>query len=71
MSLSHLIFSFKDFVSSRFSLLTKFLLFNILQDGHEICFVGDESYRELSKFDPEGEKLLDRYIKKDEERKAN
>ncbi|CAH0390606.1 unnamed protein product [Bemisia tabaci] len=40
-------------------------------DGHEICFVGDESYRELSKFDPEGEKLLDRYIKKDEERKAN
>ncbi|XP_063239146.1 glyoxalase domain-containing protein 4 [Bacillus rossius redtenbacheri] len=34
-------------------------------DGHEICFVDDENFRELSKFDPEGEKLLDRYIAKD------
>ncbi|XP_055112604.1 LOW QUALITY PROTEIN: glyoxalase domain-containing protein 4 [Symphalangus syndactylus] len=28
-------------------------------DGHEICFVGDEAFRELSKMDPEGGKLLD------------
>ncbi|KAL4835414.1 hypothetical protein H8958_020726 [Nasalis larvatus] len=28
-------------------------------DGHEICFVGDEAFRELSKVDPEGSKLLD------------
>nr|XP_020664764.1 glyoxalase domain-containing protein 4 [Pogona vitticeps] len=28
-------------------------------DGHEICFVGDEAFRELSQVDPSGEKLLD------------
>ncbi|XP_036264318.1 glyoxalase domain-containing protein 4 isoform X2 [Pipistrellus kuhlii] len=28
-------------------------------DGHEICFVGDEAFRELSKVDPIGNKLLD------------
>lgn len=28
-------------------------------DGHEICFVGDEAFRELSKVDPKGSKLLD------------
>lgn len=28
-------------------------------DGHEICFVGDEAFRELSRMDPEGNKLLD------------
>ncbi|XP_077167692.1 glyoxalase domain-containing protein 4 [Paroedura picta] len=28
-------------------------------DGHEICFVGDEGFRELSKPDPNGGKLLD------------
>ena len=28
------------------------------QDGHEICFVGDEAFRELSKPDPEGDRLL-------------
>ncbi|XP_077021563.1 glyoxalase domain-containing protein 4 isoform X2 [Tamandua tetradactyla] len=28
-------------------------------DGHEICFVGDEAFRELSKIDPEGSRLLD------------
>ncbi|XP_074869442.1 glyoxalase domain-containing protein 4 isoform X1 [Carettochelys insculpta] len=28
-------------------------------DGHEICFVGDEAFRELSKLDPNGNKLLD------------
>ncbi|XP_047098946.1 LOW QUALITY PROTEIN: glyoxalase domain-containing protein 4 [Schistocerca piceifrons] len=37
-------------------------------DGHEICFVDDEGFRELSKVDPEGEALLDKYIKKDLER---
>lgn len=35
-------------------------------DGHEICFVDDEAFRELSKVDPEGVKLLDRWIKKEE-----
>ncbi|MGR3914136.1 MAG: hypothetical protein OD918_06365 [Gammaproteobacteria bacterium] len=28
------------------------------QDGHEICFVGDEAFRELSKEDPEADRLL-------------
>lgn len=34
-------------------------------DGHEICFVDDEGFRQLSQVDPDGEKLLDRYIAKD------
>lgn len=34
-------------------------------DGHEICFVDDEGFRQLSQVDPQGEKLLDRYIAKD------
>lgn len=34
-------------------------------DGHEICFVGDEAFRELSKVDPEGNKLLDDAISGD------
>lgn len=34
-------------------------------DGHEICFVDDENYQQLSKFDPDGEKLFERYMKKD------
>ncbi|XP_046389711.1 glyoxalase domain-containing protein 4 isoform X1 [Ischnura elegans] len=34
-------------------------------DGHEICFVDDEGFRELSKVDPEGDVLLDRYIRTD------
>lgn len=28
-------------------------------DGHEICFVGDEAFKELSQVDPAGNKLLD------------
>jgi len=28
-------------------------------DGHEICFVGDEGFRELSQVDPKAEQLLD------------
>lgn len=31
----------------------------LLQDGHEICFVGDEGFRELSKVDPAADKLID------------
>ena len=27
-------------------------------DEHEICFVGDEAYRELSRMDPKGDELL-------------
>nr|CAH0110933.1 unnamed protein product [Daphnia galeata] len=27
-------------------------------DGHEICFVGDEGFRELSRMDPEADRLL-------------
>ncbi|XP_078536006.1 glyoxalase domain-containing protein 4 [Lissotriton helveticus] len=34
-------------------------------DGHEICFVGDEAFRELSKMDPEANKLLDEAIAAD------
>ncbi|CAH1969312.1 unnamed protein product [Acanthoscelides obtectus] len=34
-------------------------------DGHEICFVDDEAYRELSKPDYESEKVLDIQIRKD------
>jgi len=34
-------------------------------DGHEICFVGDEAFRELSKPDPEGDRLLSEAIEKD------
>ncbi|XP_031556933.1 glyoxalase domain-containing protein 4-like [Actinia tenebrosa] len=34
-------------------------------DGHEICFVGDEAFRELSKVDPEGDKLLTEAIVND------
>ncbi len=29
-----------------------------LQDGHEICFVGDEAFRELSQVDPKADDLL-------------
>lgn len=34
-------------------------------DGHEICFVDEEGFSQLSAVDPEGDKLLDRYIEKD------
>ncbi|XP_050544289.1 glyoxalase domain-containing protein 4 isoform X3 [Daktulosphaira vitifoliae] len=40
-------------------------------DDHEICFVGDKEFRELSQFDPEAEKCLNKYIAKDEARKLN
>lgn len=31
-------------------------------DGHEICFVGDEAFRELSQLDPKGDALLNEVI---------
>eukprot|EP00730_Choanoeca_flexa_P012750 TRINITY_DN4582_c0_g1_i1.p1 TRINITY_DN4582_c0_g1~~TRINITY_DN4582_c0_g1_i1.p1 ORF type:complete len:359 (+),score=52.95 TRINITY_DN4582_c0_g1_i1:155-1078(+) len=34
-------------------------------DGYEICFVGDEAFRELSQVDPEGDKLLDEAMQAD------
>lgn len=39
----------------------------ILQDpdGHEICFVGDEAFRELSQVDPKADDLLSEAIEKD------
>ncbi|XP_044732237.1 glyoxalase domain-containing protein 4 [Chrysoperla carnea] len=37
-------------------------------DGHEICFVNDGPFRELSQVDPKGTELLDRYISKDKSR---
>lgn len=39
----------------------------ILQDpdGHEICFVDNEGFSQLSAYDPQGEAELDKFIKKD------
>uniref|UniRef100_A0A3P9JDW2 Glyoxalase domain-containing protein 4 n=1 Tax=Oryzias latipes TaxID=8090 RepID=A0A3P9JDW2_ORYLA len=34
-------------------------------DGHEICFVGDEAFRELSAVDPKGNELLDKAMAED------
>nr|XP_060612634.1 glyoxalase domain-containing protein 4 [Anolis sagrei ordinatus] len=34
-------------------------------DGHEVCFVGDEAFRELSRVDPKGEELLDKSMAAD------
>jgi len=34
-------------------------------DGHEICFVGDEAFRELSKVDPSGNELLNKAMEED------
>ncbi|WAR01276.1 GLOD4-like protein [Mya arenaria] len=34
-------------------------------DGHEICFVGDEAFRELSQVDPKADQLLDEGIAAD------
>jgi hypothetical protein len=34
-------------------------------DGYEICFVGDEAFRELSKVDPQAQALLDKAISED------
>ncbi|XP_061734272.1 glyoxalase domain-containing protein 4 isoform X1 [Nerophis ophidion] len=34
-------------------------------DGHEICFVGDEAFRELSTVDPKGKELLEKAMADD------
>ncbi|XP_005110015.1 glyoxalase domain-containing protein 4 [Aplysia californica] len=34
-------------------------------DGHEICYVGDEGFRDLSQVDPKADSLLDEAISKD------
>lgn len=34
-------------------------------DDHEICFVDDEGFSKLSEFDPEGDELLEKHIKRD------
>ncbi|XP_072248322.1 glyoxalase domain-containing protein 4 isoform X2 [Leuresthes tenuis] len=34
-------------------------------DGHEICFVGDEAFRQLSTVDPKGSELLDKAMAED------
>ncbi|XP_061136838.1 glyoxalase domain-containing protein 4 [Syngnathus typhle] len=34
-------------------------------DGHEICFVGDEAFRQLSMVDPKGNELLDKGMAED------
>ncbi|XP_076002231.1 glyoxalase domain-containing protein 4 [Genypterus blacodes] len=34
-------------------------------DGHEICFVGDEAFRQLSMIDPRGNELLDKAMAED------
>ena len=51
--------------------LVKYKWLVMLQDGHEICFVDDESFCQLSEVDPEAQSLLDRYIEKDEKRKKS
>ncbi|CAH0406394.1 unnamed protein product [Chilo suppressalis] len=37
-------------------------------DGHEICFVDDESFRQLSQVDPQSDADLDKFIKSDKSR---
>ena len=44
---------------SRRQVMHGWILLFLLQDGHEICFVGDEAFRQLSKVDAEADKLLD------------
>ena len=46
--------------SSALVLITLTGIFYIvsMQDGHEICFVGDEAFRELSQVDPKAEQLI-------------
>ncbi|CAG0898109.1 unnamed protein product [Darwinula stevensoni] len=41
------------------------LMIDFSLDGHEICFVGDEGFQELSKVDPKGNELLSKAIAKD------
>ena len=41
-----------------FPLCTINVFFAHLKDGHEICFVGDEAFRELSQMDPSADDLI-------------
>lgn len=41
---------------------------SLLQDKHEICFVDEEGFRELSQVDPKGEASLDKFIRVDKSR---
>ena len=52
------------FVFSAFFLFF-YLFIQSRQDGHEICFVGEEGFRQLSAVDPKGEKLLTEAVEKD------
>ncbi|CAI5445736.1 unnamed protein product [Caenorhabditis angaria] len=38
-------------------------------DNHEICFVGDEGFRDLSKVDPKATELLEKHMKTDDSEK--
>ena len=40
-------------------------MFIFFQDDHEICFVGDEAFRELSRVDPKAGELLDQALDND------
>ena len=44
-----------------FSLCTN-VFFAHLKDGHEICFVGDEAFRELSQMDPSADDLITKVV---------
>ena len=47
------------------------IIFFIFQDDHEICFVDDEGFRKLSVPDYPSEKILDRFIAKEEAAKPD
>ena len=56
---TYIIFLFKKKTCMRFyCYLFINLNAHLLKDGHEICFVGDEAFRQLSQVDPKGESLL-------------
>ena len=40
------------------------LSYSSTQDGHEICFVGDEAFRELSQPDPTADDLINKVSKR-------
>ena len=54
---------FANYTKDKFFYCTSHLgndqLLFCFQDGHEICFVGDEAFRELSQVDPKADQLLD------------
>ena len=42
-----------------------FFFKKLSQDGHEICFVGEEGFGELSQVDPKGDELLRKAMEED------